>query len=133
MYCALTYITWPPTHTQAEARMLTEQLESVKQELQSEKQKSVLFTAQCSPTSVSPSPHSERLVTLEMKELNERQRADLATTRYTTAHVLYVYMCMWVWIVYSVPVRQGCIHDFGSGGKIGNMKYLGERFSLALR
>ncbi len=82
--CALTSPSQSHSLMQAEVCMLTEQLESVKQELQSEKQKSLLLTASCSPSAASPSPHSERLVTLEMKELNERQRADLATTRYST-------------------------------------------------
>ena len=65
---------------QAEARTLTDQLESVKQDLLSEKQKNQLYQATASPAD-GPSGQGERLVTLEMKELNERQRADLATTR----------------------------------------------------
>ena len=65
---------------QAEVRTLTDQLESVKQDLLSEKQKNQLYQVTASPAD-GPSGHSDRLVTLEMKELNERQRADLATTR----------------------------------------------------
>ena len=65
---------------QAEVRTLTDQLESVKQDLLSEKHKNQLYQATVSPAD-GPSGQGERLVTLEMKELNERQRADLATTR----------------------------------------------------
>ena len=71
---------FPPSPVQAEVRTLTDQLESVKQDLLSEKQKNQLYQTTANPTD-RPSGQSERLVTLEMKELNERQRADLATTR----------------------------------------------------
>ena len=67
---------FPRSPVQAEVRTLTNQLESVKQDLLSEKHKK----ATASPAD-GPSGQGERLVTLEMKELNERQRADLATTR----------------------------------------------------
>ena len=70
----------PHSPVQAEVRTLTDQLESVKQDLLSEKHKNQLYQATASPAD-GPSGQGERLVTLEMKELNERQRADLATTR----------------------------------------------------
>lgn len=91
-------------HTlQAEVKTLTEHLESVKQDLASEKQKSHLLeqhqqqlratgTATARPTPASSGRGSgaggsvsealaEKVATLEMKELNERQRADLASVR----------------------------------------------------
>ena len=69
---------------QTEARTLTEQLESVKQELAVEKLKS-------GRVGVGSGEEGEgevvmgRVATLEMKELNERQRADLASVRYVCA------------------------------------------------
>ena len=69
---------------QAEVRTLTDQLESVKQDLLSEKHKNQLYqtaAGTCTTPAYRLSGQGESLVTLEMKELNERQRADLATTR----------------------------------------------------
>ena len=71
---------------QAEVKTLSEQLECVKQELAVEKQKCRLLE-EATPSSSSAGCHThhggvaERVATLEMKELNERQRAELAHTR----------------------------------------------------
>lgn len=65
---------------QAEVHTLNDQLESVKIELQTEKQKNKLSLISSSLRDGS-SLESERLATLEIRELTERQRADLATTR----------------------------------------------------
>ena len=71
---------------QTEARTLTEQLESVKQELAVEKLKSGRVRVGVGSGEGGEEGEGEvvtgRVATLEMKELNERQRADLASVRY---------------------------------------------------
>ena len=90
---------------QIEVKTLTEHLESTKQELASEKQKTHLLEQQLAhlrapgtaPGTIRPGSSgkrasgvdgggvsealAEKVATLEMKELNERQRAELATVR----------------------------------------------------
>jgi hypothetical protein len=85
---------------QAEVKTLTDHLESTKQDLAAEKQKNSLLEQQLQLIRGTPGvpitrgaggPSSsggvsealaEKVATLEIKELNERQRADLASVRY---------------------------------------------------
>jgi hypothetical protein len=84
---------------QAEVKTLTEHLESTKQDLAAEKQKNSLLEQQLQLIRGTGAPITrgaggpsssgggvsealaEKVATLEIKELNERQRADLASVR----------------------------------------------------
>ena len=84
---------------QAEVKTLTDHLESIKQDLAAEKQKNHLLeqqlqlrgtgtpitrgAGQSSSGSGVSEALAEKVATLEIKELNERQRADLASVRYS--------------------------------------------------
>lgn len=78
-------------HLQAEVSTLTEQLSCVKQELEGEKRRVHLLEQQLATAGVRGAGEggghksAERLATLEMQALSEKQRADLALLRHRQA------------------------------------------------